>query len=154
MQRFELSSNDAVTLLTCSLLIPLPCAYSAWARWWQSCSSQDGPSFLITLTWWRLPNCSPILLWVRLLFVQVFTYPWSPYGWQASSKWSLLDAHLELALHLTEHVHYYKTFTIISHVLNYLGFTSFLIMMMSWRYTLWLTPSFSSRHTCHGLKSY
>ena len=75
-------------------------------------------SFLIVLAWWRLANCSPILLWERLFFFgHVFTYLWSPWGCQASSIWSLLDAHLELALHffiwqnmftIIRYFHYYK----------------------------------------------
>ena len=52
---------------------------------------------MLALAWWSLANCSPILLWERLSFRHVFTSPWSPYRWQASSMWSLRDVHLELA---------------------------------------------------------
>ena len=89
------------------------------------------PSFLIALACWRLGNCSPILVRERLFFGHVFTYPWSPWGWQASNNWSLLDAHLELALH----------FFILHHddVLKVLIKAHFIL---------------SSRHTCHRLNSY
>ena len=39
-------------------------------------------------------------------------------------------------------------------ILNLHFISSFFIMLMSWRYALELTPSLSSRHTCHRLKSY
>ena len=108
-------------------------------------------SFLIALACWRHANYSPIFLWERLFFGHIFIYQWSPWGWQASSIWSLLDAHLELALHffIRQNIS-----TIIRRVLTPLGsISSFFIMLMSWRCTLELTPSLSSRHTCHRINS-
>ena len=122
-------------------------------------------SFLIALASWRLANCSPILLWERLFFFgHVFTYPWSPWGWQASSIWSLLDAHFELALHffiwqnmftIIRCFHYYKPYSEFLVSWSSFNFFTFLffIMLMSWRYTWHTTSSYSSKHTCHRLNS-
>ena len=158
MKRFELTPNDTLTLHIRALIIPFPWAYSTWARWWWSCSSQDGNSFLIALACWRLANCSPILLCESLFFGHVFIYPWSPWGWYASSIWSLLDSHLELALHffirqnistIIRCFHYYKPCS------ESLGFHFFILHffkhMISSRCS---APSWSSRHTCHRLISY
>jgi hypothetical protein len=85
---------------------------------------------LITLACWRLVNCSPIILWESLFFGHVFIYQWSPWGWQASSIWSLLDDHLELALHffiwqnmftIIRCFHYYKPCS------EFLGFHFFIL---------------------------
>ena len=57
---------------------------------------------MLALAWWSLVDCSPMLLWERLSFRLIFTSPWSPYEWQASSIWSLRDVHLELALCLDQ----------------------------------------------------
>ena len=84
--------------------------HSTWARWWRSSLSQVGSSFLIVhastrSAWWRFASCSPYTNIERLAppytimgetIRQIFIWPQSPHGWQASSKGFLLDASLEL----------------------------------------------------------
>ena len=87
--------------------------HSTWARWRRSWLTQDGTPFLIVLpstcsAWWRLASCSPYTImgetsspihhYGRDPFRQIFIWPQSPNGWQASSKGFFRDAYLELPL--------------------------------------------------------
>ena len=89
-------------------------------------SSLGMSSHIHELACWRLANCSPILLWESLLFGHVFTYPWSSWGWQASSIWSLRDG---------------SSWTCTS----FLHSSSCWCLEVAWG----LTSSSSSRHTWH-----
>jgi hypothetical protein len=157
MQRFELSLNDTIKLLTrepllivrLSILKPglpknyetgkketlsksyLCLAHSTWARWWRSWSSQVGLPFMIVLARWSLADCSAILHYGRDTSRNIFTCSLPQNGHQASSKWYLLYAYLELALRIDQHCTSSSSF----------------LMMMSWECTWEFTPSYSSRHT-------
>ena len=103
-------------------------AHPTWARWWQSWPQQDGTPFLIVLARWSLADCSPIHHYGRAsssahLHVSMITIRMTSFKHMISSRW----LHLELA-----HMH---------------TISSFVLMLMSWRYTWGHTSSSSSRHT-------
>ena len=75
-------------------------AHSTWARWWRSCPLQVDHLSWLRFAWWRLTNRSPIHQDGSATLRNIFTWPLSPKGWQASRIWFLRDASLELALHL------------------------------------------------------
>jgi hypothetical protein len=63
--------------------------HSTWSCWWWwFCPYQDETTFLIDEVLRISPTYS---IMGESHFRHIFTYPWSPYGWQASSIWSLLD---------------------------------------------------------------
>ena len=86
-------------------------AHSTWARWWRSWSLQVDHLSWLHFAWWRLTYRSPIHQDGSASLRNIFTWPLSPNGLQASSIWYLLDAHLELAhLNLDDDHHLTSSF--------------------------------------------
>jgi hypothetical protein len=157
IQRFELSLNDTIKLLTREplLIVRLPIlkpGLQKTMRPERKKPYQDRTFALHNpleldnddldllkldhLSWMRLLGevlqIAPLYSTMgETLFKHIFTYPWSQYIWQASSIWSLLDSILNLRFGL----------------INSRTTSSFSTMVMSWRFTWELTQSYSSRHT-------
>jgi hypothetical protein len=163
MQRFELSLNDMIKLLTREplLIIWLPILKPGLPNTMRPERKKPYQDHTFALrNPLELDNDNLDLLklhhlsWMRLLgevlriappystmgetrFKHIFTYPWSQYICQASSIWTLLDSILNLRFSL----------------INSQTTSSFSTMVMSWRFTWGHTQSYSSRHTWYRLNS-
>ena len=156
MQMFELSLNDMVKLLTSRapldsmVIYPITRSpnkhletgkienlsrsylcleHSTWPRWLRYWPPQVGTPFLIVLAWWRLANCSPILHYGRASFLVISSYLHEHHKDGKLQSYDLFKmAYFDLALHFF-----------------------FLYNVGVLKVHKRLTPSYSSRHTCHRL---